>query len=125
MQYVARVFAIFPEGTSHPNTLDAWDATITLRAVGARKALDRVISISRSVFEDPANVKMLGYSSKPVLYVVSSISTTHRLRGTRNSDRDTGIVVTDMFTLTKHDVEMLKTRHHVSVPLHVVHIAAP
>lgn len=125
MRYVARVVTVFPEGALRPHTLDAWEATVVLEAVGARKALDRAISMSRSVFEDPGNLKMLGYSSKPVLYVVASISTIHRLRGTKTNDRDSGIVITDMLSLTKRDVETLKARHEVSVPLHPIHIVQP
>ena len=125
MHYVARVIAVFPEGTSHTNRLDAWEAIVTMQAPGARKALDQVISMSRSVFENPGNLRVLGYSAKPVLYVVLSISTMHPLQGTKTNDRDSGMVITDMISLTPQDVEMLKARQQVSVPLHAVHIAYP
>src|SRR6516225_1892019 len=122
MHYVARVIAIFPEGTSHKHRLDAWEAIATLQAAGARKALNRVTSMARSVFENPRNIKMLGYSTKPILYVVVSISSIYPLQGTKNIDQDGGMVITDMMSLRPQDVEMLKARQHVSIPLHVVHI---
>jgi hypothetical protein len=125
MHYVARVMAVFPEGTSHTNRLDAWEAVLTLQADSARKALDRVTSVSRSVFENPGNLKKLGYSAKPVLYVVASISTMHPLQGIKTNAGDSGMVITDMISLTPQDVEMLKARQHVSVPLHAVHIVYP
>jgi hypothetical protein len=125
MHYVARVIAVFPEGTSHKNRLDAWEAIVTLQAVGARKALDRVISMSRSVFENAGNIKILGYSVKPILYVVASISTMHHLQGTSNIDQDSGVVITDMMSLRPQDLEMLKARQQVSVPLHAVHVVQP
>jgi hypothetical protein len=125
MRYVARVIVVFPEGTSYPNTLDAWDTTAVLEAIGARNAVQRATSMSRSVFEDPGNLKILGYSTKPILYVVSSISTAHHLRGTMKSDRGSGIVITDMMSLTKRDVQMLRTRHQVSVPLHALYVVEP
>ncbi len=122
MHYVARVIAVFPEGTSHKNRLDAWEATVTLQAAGARKALGQVIAMSRSVFESPGNIRTLGYSTKPILYAVISISTSHPLQGTKNIGRDGGIVITDMISLRPQDVEMLKDRQRVSAPLHAVHI---
>jgi hypothetical protein len=125
MHYVARVIAIFPEATSHKNRLDAWEAILTLRAAGARKALGRVISMSRSVFENPGNIKMLGYSVKPILYVVASISTIHPLQGTTNIGQEEGMVIVDMVSLQPQDVETLKARQHVSIPLHTVHIVSP
>jgi hypothetical protein len=125
MHYVARVIAVFPEGTLHRNRFDAWEATVTLQAAGARKALDRVVSISRSVFETPVNLKMLGYSAKPLLYVVLSISTTHALQGTKNNDRDSGLVITDMLSLRPKEIEMLKARQQVSIPLRAEHIFNP
>jgi hypothetical protein len=125
MHYVARVIAVFPEGTLHKSRLDSWEATVTLQAAGARQALGRVTSMSRSVFEDPRNIKMLGYSVKPILYVVLSISTIHPLRGTKNIDQDGAIVITDMISLRPQDVEMLQSRQHVSISLHAVHIVHP
>jgi hypothetical protein len=122
MHYVARVIAVFPEATSHRSRLDAWEATVTLQAAGARKALDRVVSISRSVFENPTNIKMLGYSAKPILYAVPSITTMHRLQGTKNIAQDDAMVITDMISLRPQDVELLKVRQQVSMPLYAVHI---
>ncbi len=124
MHYVARVIAVFPEGTSR-GKLDAWEATVTLQAAGARKALDRAIFMSRSVFEAPGNIKMLGYSAKPIAYLVASISTVHPLRGTKNIDQDGGLVITDMMSLRPQDIETLKARKHISIPLHPVHIVLP
>ena len=125
MHYIARVIAVFPERTLHAKRLDAWEAIATVQASGARRALDRVVSMSRSVFETSGNLKRLGYSAKPILYVVASISTSHPLQGARTNNRDHGLVVTDMMSLTPRDVEMLKTRHQVSVPLHPVHVVHP
>ncbi len=125
MHYIARVIAVFPERTSHRNRLDAWEASVTLQAPGARKALDRVMSLSRAVFEAPGNLKMLGYSAKPILYVVASISTIHPLQGTRSNARDGGIVITDMISLTPKDIEMLKARQQIWIPLNAVHVEQP
>ncbi len=125
MHYVARVIAVFPERTTHRNRLDAWEAIATLQATGVRQAVDRVGLMSRSVFENPGNIKLLGYSTRPILYVVASISTVHHLRGTKSIDRDGGMVITDMISLRPQDVEMLKARQHVSVSLHAVHVIHP
>src|SRR3984957_4156193 len=107
MRYVTRVIVVFGEGTAYPNTFDAWDTIILLDADGTRNALQSAVSIARSIFENAANQKVLGYSTKPIMYSVASVSRHHDLECGELGEGSCRVLVTGMMSLTEADVQKI------------------
>jgi len=123
MRYVTRVIVVFGEGTAYPNTFDAWDTVVLLDADRTRSALRSAVSIARSIFENPANQKMLGYSTKPTLYSVASVSRHHDdLECGKLGEASCRALVTDMMSLTEADVQKMRAKHDISVSLRTLHV---
>ncbi len=74
----------------HPNTYDGWHAVVILEAEGTRAALRGSVSMCRAAFESASNLKMLGYSRKPTLYVVAWVSAEHRMKMAERLIADAG-----------------------------------
>lgn len=125
MQYIARLVVVFPEGSAYRNVFDAWNAIVMLEAADTRTALRSVTAKAQSVFEDPGNRKVLGYSTRPMLYVVSSLSRRHDLRSHKISDCESGIIITDMMSLSEQDVQRLRAKHDISAPLRALYVVEP
>jgi hypothetical protein len=123
MRYVTRVIVVFGEGTAYPNTFDAWDTIILLDADRTRSALQSAVSIARSIFENPANQKVLGYSTKPTLYSVASVSRHHDLKCGKLGEGSCRLLVTDMMSLTEADVQKMRAKHDISVSLRTLYVA--
>jgi hypothetical protein len=125
MQYIARLVVIFPEGSTDRNVFDAWNAIVMLEAADTRTPLRSVAAKARSVFDDPGKRKVLGYSTKPMLYVVSSLSRRHDLRSQKISNCEGGILITDMMSLTDQNVQKLRAKHDISAPLRALYVVEP
>lgn len=123
MRYVTRVIVVFGEGTAFLNTFDAWDTIILLEADRTRSALRSAVSIARSIFENSANQKALGYSTRPIMYSVASVSRCHDLKSGRLEEARCCVLVTDMMSLTEADVQKIRAKHDISVPLRTLYVA--
>ena len=123
MRYVIRVIAVFGEGTTYPNTFDAWDTIILLDADGTQSAIQSAIPAARSIFEHPVNQKALGYSTRPIMYSVASVSRYHDLKCGKLEDGNLRLLVTDMMSLTETDVQKIRSKQDISVPLRTLYVA--
>ena len=123
MRYVTRVIVVFGEGTVYRSKFDAWDTIVLVDIDEKRNALRSAVSIARSIFENPANRKVLGYSTSPIMYSVASVSRQHVLKCGKLGEGNCRVIITDMMSLTAEDVQKMRAKHDVSVALRTLYVA--
>jgi hypothetical protein len=115
MRYVARLVVVFSAERARSATFEAWEHTVTFAADDLRQALSTAISTSRSVLDDPANCKVLGYNDKPVLYAIIWVDPEERHPFGKTTLGDGHVLLTMIASLTEQDLETFKTRRKLSI----------
>jgi hypothetical protein len=115
MRYVARLVVVYAAERTPSAAFDAWEHTVTFDADDLRQALSKAISTSRSVLDDPANCKVLGYDDKPVLYAIIWVDPEEMHPFGKAALCDGHVLLTMIASLTEQDLETFKTRRRVSV----------
>jgi len=115
MRYVARLVVVFSAERARSATFEAWEHTVTFEAGDLRQALSTAISTSRSVLDDPANCKVLGYNDKPILYAIIWVDPEARLPFGKASLCDGHLLLTMISSLSEQDLETFKTRRRLSI----------
>ena len=115
MRYVARLVVIYAAERTPSAAFDAWEHTVTFDADDLRQALQKAISTSRSVLDDSANCKVLGYDGKPVLYAIIWVDPEERRPFGKTTLCDGHVLLTMIASLSEQDLETFKTRRKLSI----------
>jgi hypothetical protein len=121
LRYVVQVAVVFSPDHDKLEEFDLWELTLAFEAIGSREAINKAVSISRDILDHRGNWLALGYTAKPILYAVRSItSDIDFLR--QASDLETITVLTKVGSFTAAEIEKLRSFQDVTIAYRVMYV---
>lgn len=90
--------------------------------MGPREALDKAISISRNILDNPDNWSALGYSGKPIMYAVKSLHTDVDIPVRLHDNRAEITILTKVASFSEGEIAKLRSLEDVPIAYRVMHV---